>query len=209
MLKGIDVYAGDGAIEWHKVVEDGNTFVFVRGAYGNVQDKSAIANAAAARAVGLKVGLYHFVRARMDPESQLQALTQALDLAKIGPGDLPPAIDIEDNPGYDGPWNNDDNAAYLDGVADWVKQITQRIGKAPIVYTRSSFWAQLGNPGGYGGCPLWVASYRNDAPKLPASWSEYAFWQYSDAGAVSGISGHVDVNYFNGSAEQLQSLLIA
>lgn len=208
MLKGIDVYAGDGAIEWHKVADDGNAFVFVRGAYGNVPDKTAAPNAASARSVGMKVGVYHFVRARMDPKSQLQALTQALDLAKVGPGDLPPVIDIEDNPAYDGPWDTGDNAAYLDGVANWVEQIKKRVGKPPIIYTRASFWAQLGNPAGYSGCPLWVASYRDDAPKLPAGWPQFAFWQYSDAGTVAGINGHVDVNYFNGNAAQLKTFLL-
>lgn len=208
MLKGIDVYAGVGGIEWHKVAEDGNAFAFVRGAYGNVLDKSAAPNAAAARAVGLKVGVYHFVRARMDPKVQLQAFTQALDLAKVGPGDLPPVIDVEDNPAYDGPWKTEDNAAYLAGVMDWIELIKKRVGKPPIIYTRASFWAQLGNPPGFSGCPLWVASYRNDAPKLPNGWPQYAFWQYSDAGTVAGISGHADVNYFNGNAGQLQSLLI-
>lgn len=208
MLKGIDVYAGDGAIEWDKVAEDGNAFVFVRGAYGNVPDKTAAPNAAAARAVGMKVGVYHFFRARMDPESQLQALNQALDLVKAGAGDLPPVIDIEDNPHYDGPWDTADNASYLAGVADWVEQIKKRVGRPPIIYTRASFWAQLGNPPGYSGCPLWVASYRDNAPKLPAGWQQYAFWQYSDSGVVPGITGHADVNYFNGTAAQLQALLI-
>jgi len=208
MLKGIDIYAGDGAIEWHKVADDGNAFAFVRGAYGNVPDKSAAPNAAAARSVGMKVGVYHFFRARMDPESQLQALMQAMKLAKVGAGDLPPVIDIEDNPHYDGPWNNDDNAAYLAGVADWVNQIREHVGKPPVIYTRASFWAQLNNPTAYSDCPLWVASYRNGAPQLPKGWPQYAFWQYSDSGTVPGINGHADVNYFNGDAAQLQSLLI-
>ncbi|GAB2839743.1 hypothetical protein GCM10027277_03360 [Pseudoduganella ginsengisoli] len=208
MLKGIDVYAGDGAIEWHRVADDGNAFAFVRGAYGDTLDKSAPPNAAAARAVGMKVGVYHFFRARIDPKIQLQTLIQALDLANVGPGDLPPVIDIEDNPKYDGPWDTRDNAAYLAGVADWVAQVHQRIGRAPIIYTRASFWAQLDNPAGYSACPLWVASYRPDTPTLPSGWPAYAFWQYSDAGTVQGVAGHADVNYFNGDAARLKTLLI-
>lgn len=208
MLKGIDVYAGDGGIEWHKVADDGNAFVFVRGAYGNVLDKAVAPNAAAARAVGLKVGVYHFLRARMDPQSQIDTFNQALKLAGVGPGDLPPVLDIEDNPTYDGPWNSADNAAYLAAVSAWIANVKQLFGKPPIIYTRASFWAQLGNPAGFGDCPLWVASYRNDAPKLPAGWPDYTFWQYSDAGAVPGIIGHVDVNNFNGDAARLQASLI-
>lgn len=208
MLKGIDVYAGDGGIEWHKVAENDCSFVFVRGAYGNMLDKSAAPNAAGARSVGLKVGVYHFFRARMDPDTQLQAFMQALELAKVGSGDLPPVIDIEDNPAYDGPWSSADNSAYLASVADWVAKVSALVGRSPIIYTRASFWAELGNPAGFGNCPLWVASYRNDAPKLPSGWPDYAFWQHSDAGIVPGVTGNVDVNYFNGDAAKLQKCLI-
>jgi len=35
MLKGIDVYDGDGAIASHKVADDGNEFVSVRGTCGS------------------------------------------------------------------------------------------------------------------------------------------------------------------------------
>jgi lysozyme len=208
MLKGIDVFIGDGAIEWHKVADDQNAFAFVRGAYGNVLDKSAAPNAAGARAVGMKVGLYHFFRARLDPQDQLDAFALALEQAKVGSGDLPPVLDIEDNPAYDGPWNSVDNQAYLASAANWVAKVKALVGKAPIIYTRASFWSELGNPPGYSGCPLWVASYRNDAPKLPADWPDYAFWQYSDAGTVPGISGHVDVNYFKGDSTPLQTMLL-
>lgn len=208
MLKGVDIYAGNGAIEWDKVAEDGNSFVFVRGAYGNVVDKSAATNTATARSVGMKVGVYHFFRARIDPQSQLQALQRALALTKIGSGDLPPVIDIEDNPAYDGPWSTADNPAYLASVADWITKVSASIGKSPIIYTRASFWAELGNPVGFRNCPLWISSYRNDAPKLPSGWPNYAFWQYSDTGTVPGISGHVDMNYFNGDVVQLQKCLI-
>ncbi|CAN7355304.1 glycoside hydrolase family 25 protein [Pseudoduganella sp. LjRoot289] len=208
MLNGIDVYAGDGGIEWHKVAEDNNAFVFVRGAYGNVMDKAVAANAAAARAVGLKVGVYHFLRARMDPQSQIDTFTQALKLANVGPGDLPPVLDMEDNPAYDGPWKTVDNEAYLASVSAWIANVKALYGKPPIIYTRASFWTELGNPTTFGDSPLWVASYRNDAPTLPAAWPDYTFWQYSDAGTVSGITGHVDVNYFNGDLPKLQACLI-
>lgn len=208
MLKGVDVYAGNGAIDWHRVAEADNSFVFVRGAYGDVLDKHGAANAADARSVGMKVGIYHFLRARLDSQRQLETLMQALELAKVGTGDLPPVIDIEDNPAYDGTWSSADNPAYLASVADWIAKVTTRIGKPPIIYTRASFWAQLGNPARFDTCQLWVASYRNDAPKLPNGWSDWAFWQYSDNGTVPGITGHVDMNYFNGDAAQMQKCLI-
>ncbi|SFV08021.1 glycoside hydrolase family 25 protein [Pseudoduganella namucuonensis] len=202
MLNGIDIYAGSGPIEWHKVAEAGTAFCFVRGVYGTAADKAAAPNVAAARAVGMKTGLYHFFRARMDPAAQTQAMLAAMDACKIGAGDLPPVLDVEDNPNYDGPWNNADNPAYIAALRSWVQTMKDRVGRAPIIYTRASFWAQLGNPAGFSDCTLWVASYRDDAPTMPTGWpSPYQFWQYSESGTVAGISGHVDMNYFNVSVQ--------
>ena len=52
---------------------------------------------------------------------------------------------------------------------------------------------------------LWVASYRDKAPVLPANWNAWLFWQYhiADDGDVPGIKSKVDLNYFSGPREQL------
>ena len=44
--------------------------------------------------------------------------------------------------------------------------------------------------------PLWVADYGVDSPQSIGKWSEWAGFQYSDAGSVSGISGNVDLDRF-------------
>jgi lysozyme len=35
-------------------------------------------------------------------------------------------------------------------------------------------------------------------PKIPAGWTTWAFWQYSESGSVPGIQGPVDLDVFNG-----------
>lgn len=68
--------------------------------------------------------------------------------------------------------------------------------------------------------PLWIASYTSPAPVgIPTAWKSlgWAFWQYDDNGAtvpggsssaVPGISGNVDVSYFqnSGNYPSLESL---
>lgn len=209
MLKGIDIYAGDGAVEWHKVIDANIAFAFVRAAYGTSLDKAVVQNVAAARAVGLKVGIYHFFRARLHPAAQIATMMQAMDATRIGPGDLPPVLDVEDNPHYDGEWNVADNADYIAALRSWVKQMTDRTGRPPIIYTRATFWSLLGNPQGFSDCPLWIASYRDGAPHMAAGRpSDYVFWQYTDSDSVAGITGHVDSSYFNGDAAALQAQVI-
>jgi lysozyme len=209
MLKGVDIYAGDGAVEWLKLAQAGMSFVFIRGAYGTVPDKAVAANVAGARAAGLKVGLYHFFRARLDPARQIAAMRQVIKAVGVGPGDLPPALDVEDNPAHDGAWNAADNPAYIAACRHWVHLVREQVGKHPVIYTRAGFWAQLGNPAGFSDSPLWVASYRDEAPRMPAGWDvPYTFWQYSDSATVPGVAGRVDANYFNGDAAALQLQLL-
>jgi len=50
---------------------------------------------------------------------------------------------------------------------------------------------------------LWIAQYTSaNAPSWPiGTWPDWTLWQYTDKATVSGISGPVDGNKFNGSAE--------
>jgi lysozyme len=49
-----------------------------------------------------------------------------------------------------------------------------------------------------------VAEYEVAAPKLPSGWSTWKFWQSSQSGTVSGVTGSVDLDVFNGTAAALR-----
>jgi LysM repeat protein len=38
---------------------------------------------------------------------------------------------------------------------------------------------------------------------LPRGWFNYTIWQYSDKGRINGINASVDMNFFNGTLEEL------
>jgi lysozyme len=42
---------------------------------------------------------------------------------------------------------------------------------------------------------------------VPSVWHNWTFWQYTDAGKVSGVSGKVDGNRFNGTVDDLKSFV--
>ena len=42
-------------------------------------------------------------------------------------------------------------------------------------------------------------------PYLPPGWTDWKFWQYSESGKVSGITGGVDLNWFQGTYDDLVS----
>ena len=207
-LRGVDVHDANGAIDWPGLAAAGIQFAFIRAAYGDRLDKRLSENYAGARQAGLVVGLYHFYRQPRSASDQRQTMLTAIDQVGLGTGDLPPVLDIEDNPGFDGPWNTANNGAYVADLRDWLAAIQQKVGQAPIVYTRASFWSEIGNPAGFEACPLWVASYGVASPHMPQGWTDYAFWQNSEAGTIEGLPGTWDVDLFNGSIEALQAMTL-
>ena len=209
MLDGIDLHDAQGAVEWHRVADAGNRFAFVRAAYGDRADKMVAQNYAGAKAAGLATGLYHFYRATRTPEAQANLMVSIIQNLHAGPGDLPPVLDVEDNPNYDGDWDTKNNAAYIAGLQTWIAAVSAAVKGTPIIYTRASFWNLIGKPSGFANCPLWVAHYTNaSSPNLPSGWADYALWQYSEAGHVDGVSGQCDVNRFNGGAADLEAMKV-
>ncbi len=57
-------------------------------------------------------------------------------------------------------------------------------------------------------CRLWVASYRDDSPRMPSAWPTWVLWQYTDGSAgpmphsVPGVSS-CDRSFFNGTENDL------
>jgi lysozyme len=55
--------------------------------------------------------------------------------------------------------------------------------------------------------PLWVADFKSaELPLIPAQWSTWTFWQFSETGTVPGINSKVDMDRFNGTPADLQML---
>lgn len=88
-----------------------------------------------------------------------------------------------------------------------IKQLT---GKPPMLYTYLPFWtSQMGNPTNLGTCAgaeFWVAAYTASAPKIPAVFGAYTFWQYTDKANVPGVSAACDDSLFAGTQAQLEAL---
>lgn len=194
-LPGIDVSHWQGTIDWNAVAADGVEFAFVKASEGgDYTDPRFAANWAGARRAGVIRGAYHFFRPQTDAMAQAAHFLRTVPFA---PGDLPPVLDVEVTDGR----SMDAVAA---GVRTWLQEVERATGRRPVIYTRASFWtAQMG--GAFGGYPLWVAHYGVASPGIPAGWGGWTFWQHSDAGRVDGISGGVDLNWFNGDRAALDA----
>jgi len=194
---GIDVSTHQKVIDWAAVKASGLAFAFIKAAESNdITDGRFAANWRGARAVGLLRGAYHFYRFAASPQSQAD-----LFLATIGGdlGELPPVVDVEDV-----------NAVQpnISDVKQFLDIVQNRTGRRCIVYTGSWYWTsqRWGGPVPWASSyNLWIADYLNRPPTRPGEWPTWKFWQYSGSGTISGIATPVDLDYFNGTALDLQA----
>ncbi len=152
----------------------------------------------------IKRGAYHFCRPGMDPDDSIKFFFSVYSPQS---GDLLPTLDVEDQYADDASVPRKDKIAQIARMVDLVSN--RLAGKKPIIYTKQRVWTALGNPGDFGGCPLWVIDYNhNPQPKLPKSWSSFTFWQTDENKKMPGIAGDFDPDFFNGRPEDMATYCI-
>ncbi len=209
-IEGKDVSKFQGDKDWPPEVSAGKTFCFLRASCGTdpALETTLPERWGPATSAGLICGAYHYLW----PENEeSQVLAQAnLFLSRFNeavPASqtayLPAVIDIE------APAEGVDNETYAKGIRQWmgiVESSDRFAGRRTIIYTRQSFWREIGDPDGFSDHPLWVADYSQKPPRLPSGWNDYAFFQYSEGGSVEGITGDADLDQFNGTLDQLEAM---
>ncbi len=199
-LEGIDVSTYQDTIDWVQVAGAGKRFTIMRATLGQTYlDPTYAANHAGARAAGLQVTAYHFATPSSDPGDAIFEADWFVQNAALLPGDLIPALDLEQAGGL----SATDLQAW---VAAWLGEVYAKLGVQPMIYTSPNFWKNaMDNTTMFAdqGYPvLWVAHWGTSSPTVPANdWGGHGwtFWQYSNCGSVAGISGCVDLDRYNGS----------
>ena len=199
-IQGVDVSYYQGTIDWPRVKASGIDFAFIRVSDGEVfKDPKFATNWAGARAAGVVRGAYQFFRPAQDPIAQADLLVNSI--GTLAGDDLPPVIDVEATGGLS-------PSTIQARVRTWVDRVTQRLGRAPIIYTGKYFWRdEVGGPRTYAEHALWIAQYTSRCPDLPDPWARWTFWQHTDKGSVPGIRGPVDLDKFNGDLAALQAFV--
>lgn len=209
---GIDISSYSKQIDWAKVVTNLNPrFVLARATHmtGDATDPyedTLFSNYWSAMAAhGLLRGAYAFCH----PLADAKATTDKFfDVYKPQPGDLVPALDIEDI------WDNSCPVpvqARIGLIKTMVDAVSSRIGgQKPMIYTKTRVWNDLGNPAQFANCPLWILNYQTmpTALNMPPTWPAFAFWQYAQNLLVDGIEGDYDPNLFNGPEADLKKYVI-
>jgi lysozyme len=207
---GIDVSRFQGAIAWPSVAGSGIRFAFVQASRGSGADCTVkplqcgpdpyfATNRLAAESAGIRVGAYHraFATGATAADARADALAEAdIFIAAVGtlqPGELVPVIDAET------PFTGMTSSSLRTWIRVFVKRVTKRLGRKPMIYTNGTSWSATGNTTEFARAkyPLWVAEWGVSRPSVPAgNWAGrgYSVWQFTSSGSVPGISGRVDMD---------------
>ena len=208
ILRGIDTSHHQGAKNWPVVLGSGKAnFVYVKLSEGETYtDPHAEADVLALRQSSTPWGGYHFFRPTMDIQAQAQNFWRLGQYAL-----LPPWLDVEpvkNDPRYAADlawWTNTPKPQIQARIKEMLDALEAISGVRPIIYSADWVWKMVGVAGWEPQYRLAVASY-TATPVVPAPWTEWTFWQFSASGIVPGINKPVDLNYFNGTMDDLMDL---
>lgn len=199
VVNGIDVSKWNGSINWAKVKKAGIEFAIIRvgnrGVYdGSLNEDPLYAqNIKGAVAAGIKVGVYIYSQATTTGEAVAEA-DYVLKRIKNYKITMPVVIDYEyfDGPSgrlYDAHLSKSQATKVCEAFCERVK----KAGYTPMIYANASMLNnQLNASVLEKKYNIWLASWgtSNSYNGL------YDYWQYSSSGAVDGISGRVDCNFW-------------
>jgi GH25 family lysozyme M1 (1,4-beta-N-acetylmuramidase) len=200
-VEGIDVSQWQSTVNWPMVRAAGKRFAIARILHWPTRDTQFDRNWREIRANGLIRGAYIYFDPRYEVAAQADIVVRAV--GRLGQGDLPVTLDVEQPPpGLPSP------TRYAAMVRDLADRIEAGTGRRPMIYTGRYYWPSYVQSTAFRDHPLWHAQYTTTqpCPYIADAWRSWAFWQYSSTGRVSGISGNVDLDRFNGTYAELQRL---
>lgn len=189
IYQGIDVSSYQGRIDYRAVKEAGIDVVYIKSSEGqHLEDPEFRNNYEGAKANGLNIGFYHFVRARSEEE----AIKEAEFFSRVIAGTQPNcrlAMDFEIFGNLSTYEINNISRVFLEKT----RELT---GKEMVIYSnaydaRTIFSYELATR-----YPLWIAEYGVNTPRDNGKWENWVGFQYWDKGRINGIRGDVDLDRF-------------
>jgi lysozyme len=197
----VDISHHNGNVDLAKAQQAGIVGVIHKATQGTgMLDNKYIQNRQQAQTAGLLWGAYHF-GTNGDGGAQADFF-----LSKVDPdGQTLLVLDYE---------QNGNSTMTLAQAKAFVSRVNAVTGRFPGLYSGSLIKEQLGGKPPdpiLSQCFLWIAQYGPEPKNIPATWSTWTMWQYTDGvngpapHAVDGI-GPCDRDQFNGTLQQLQAL---
>ncbi|MCM1134854.1 MAG: glycoside hydrolase family 25 protein [Clostridium sp.] len=193
-FKGVDVSRHQGIIDWRRVSGEDISYAFIRAGFrGNTEGKLAKDeyfkdNIEGALENDIDVGVYFYTQA-LNEEEAVEEAEFVLDL--IEPYDIsyPIVFDLEETNVNDARTADMTKEEYTRAAIAFCKTIKEA-GYTPMIYGNLKTFMLMLDMEQLEEYDKWFAYY-DESVYFPY---EFAVWQYSAKGAVSGIGGDVDMN---------------
>jgi GH25 family lysozyme M1 (1,4-beta-N-acetylmuramidase) len=215
-LVGVDVYEGNGTVNWSSVAGDGVTFAFTKATQGNYyEDPNMVVNLTNGKGAGLVMGVYDLADpATCSPSTEANYFWNYVQSYILADGKtIMPVLDFE--PQTLGETTYTGASSWSDWVNQWCTDV-QNLAAAngltvtPIIYISAGYtstYLTSANSWTYN----WIADYNNESEQTGSPWGGgsyyqpwgsgvWDFWQATSSGTVTGISGAVDVDVLNGTS---------
>jgi lysozyme len=204
-IHGIDISHFQNIVEWNKLQAlntKGDTirfqFIYIKATQGILmEDNMFDENWEEAKDHHIFRGAYHYFLPDRDP--QVQALN-FFNNVKLVAGDLPPAVDIEEDKGKS-------KQQIVSALKEFLMALEEHYKVKPIIYSNINFIEDYLQDDfkDYG---FWVSHYDQPELDVDADSLKCWFWQHSNKSDILGINGNADVDVFNGTRLQFDSLLV-
>jgi lysozyme len=209
-LRGFDISEFQPTVDWSQVAAAKYDFCFIRSTHGGEVDGLFQSHRAGAKSINLPAGFYHYLNPVVAVDTQVKNMSQTI--GSFNPGDLKPVIDLEGATAW-APVASKDRLGVITQTLDGLKA---SLGVDPMAYLSLDFIKDvIADPSVdvsvLAKYDLWIAEYglaTGATPAIPSPWTFWRFWQFSSTGAVAGITGAVDLDYFNGSQADLRSMMV-
>ena len=189
IAKGIDVSHHEGAIDWNKVKQSDITFAIVRCGYGNddvtQDDKYFADNIKGCKENEITYGIYIYSYATTTEMAKSEAnhVLRLLRETDANPT-MPIYYDLEDKT------QENLSKKKLGDIAETFAGEINKAGYKVGVYASLYWWNNKLTDSRFDKWDKWVAQYNSEC----AYANKYNIWQYTETGAVDGISAKIDVN---------------
>ncbi len=188
-IHGIDISHYQGNVFWEAVGNNSKMYyVYLKATEGgDLIDAKYEQNIQLAHRYGLKVGSYHFYRAKTPQETQLRNF-----MAQCRPGeqDLLPMIDVETKSGLS-------NEAFRDSLSKFLLLVEKKYKQKPLIYTGANFYDHILSGGMLDDYKIMIAQYTEREPVL-VDGRDITMWQYTGKGHLNGVNGYIDKSRFMG-----------
>ncbi len=193
-IRGVDVSAYQGEVDWETIADQNMAFAFIKATEGSDHvDEYFQTNWKEAHKTDLRVGAYHFMSFDTSGEEQAQNFIETVEKER---GMLPPVIDLELYGEY---VDALPDAETVWGILDpLMEALEDHYGQKPIIYTTNHLYnifitERYDND-------IWIADPEMKQPLDDGN--TWTFCQYDIEGELEGYRGpveHIDLNVYRGT----------